>query len=182
MLPSYPICLEWLDYDPTESGAVNYLAIGSLNPWIEIWDLDLVDSLEPEFILGSMEKIKKKKDPTKKQKILGHRSAVLDLSWNRLNTTVLASGSADKSIILWDLKKLKKATRIKNHTGKVQSVQWHPIEAFSLLSGSADKTVALYDCRNPNTNKKTWSLEQEIEQVLWNNHDPNYFLVRHDYF
>ena len=38
---------------------MNYLAIGTLNPWIEIWDLDIVDTLEPEFILAP-EKIKKK--------------------------------------------------------------------------------------------------------------------------
>lgn len=56
MLGSYPVCLEWLDYDPTEAGSVNYLAVGTLNPWIEIWDLDIVDSLEPEFILGSQKK------------------------------------------------------------------------------------------------------------------------------
>ena len=154
------------------------MAIGTLNPWIEIWDLDLVDSLEPDFILGSQKKIKKKNTTAtgKKHKINGHTKAVLDLSWNSLNKTVLASGSADKSIVLWDLQHLKQATRIKNHTDKVQSVKFHPIEAFSLLSGSSDKTVALYDCRNPKANKKVWTLANEIEQVLWNQQDPNCFL------
>jgi periodic tryptophan protein 1 len=55
-----PICIEWLDFDPSSSDQatssinhpVNYIAIGTLNPWIDIWDLDLMDCLEPEFTLG----------------------------------------------------------------------------------------------------------------------------------
>lgn len=160
ILPSYPICVEWLDFDPTlqeTNEIVNYLAIGTLNPWIEIWDLDMVESLEPEFILGSQKKKKKKANPEKKIKIQGHKDAVLDLSWNFINRNLLASGSADKSIILWDLDSLKMATRIKQQTEKIQSLKFHPVEAFSLLSGCVDGTVALYDCRNPKSNFKTWT-------------------------
>ncbi len=113
------------------------MAIGTLNPWIEIWDLDIVESLEPEFILGSQKKIKKSKKETlgkKSNKSSGHRDAVLDLSWNTLNKSVLASGSADKSIVLWDLQHLKQATKIKNHTEKVQSIKFHPCDVINLLS------------------------------------------------
>jgi periodic tryptophan protein 1 len=147
-----------------------------------------MDSLEPEFILGSNVQMKKKKKklsagsdekPTKKKhKIVGHTKPVLDLSHNKLNRGVMASGSADKSIVLWDLEKLQQATKIKNHTAKVQSIKFHPIESFSLLSGSADQTVVLYDCRNPKVNNKKWSFSGEIEQVLWNHQEPNQFIVR----
>ena len=143
-----------------------------------------MDSLEPDFVLGptKVKKLKKKKDLTKKkQKIIGHTKPVLDLAHNRLNRTVLASGSADKSIILWDLEELKQAVKIKNHTDKVQTLKFHPLESFSLLAGSCDQTVVLYDCRNPKSNKKTWSFEHEIEQVLWNHHEPNHFIVTSSY-
>jgi WD40 repeat protein len=183
LLSSIPICLEWLDFDPTQQQtAVNYMAIGTMNPWIEIWDLDIMDSLEPEFILGSTtvkKKLPKTKSNAKKKpkKILGHTKPVLDLCHNRLNRTVLASGSADKSIVLWDLEELKQAVKIKNHTDKVQSLKFHPLESFSLLAGSCDKTCVLYDCRNPKTNKKSWTFNAEIEQVLWNHSNPNYFIA-----
>ncbi|RNA42718.1 periodic tryptophan 1 -like protein [Brachionus plicatilis] len=184
LLSSVPVCVEWLDFDPTNAdSAVNYLAIGTMNPWIEIWDLDLMDSLEPEFTLGSTKKIKKKKLKTelgKKPKIAGHTDAVLDLSYNNLNRNILASASADKTIVLWNLEQMKQATKIKNHKDRVQAIEFHPIEAFSLLSGSCDSTVALYDCRNPKTNKKIWKLENDIERVIWNSLDPNYFLSSDD--
>ena len=79
LLPAFPMALEWIGYAPEgESGKQgNLVAVGSMNPVIDVWDIDLVDSLEPDFSLGR--KAKKKK----KIKGYGHKDAVLSLAWNK---------------------------------------------------------------------------------------------------
>lgn len=110
--------------------------------------------------------------------MVGHTNAVLSLAFNPLTRTSLASGSVDKSIVLWDLESLKQNKKIKKqHTDKVQSLKYHPSESHSLLSGSADQTVKLFDCRDPLANNKVWHFDNEIEKVLWNVHNTNEFLV-----
>lgn len=52
------------------------MAIGTMSPVIEIWDVDLVGSIEPDFKLG------RKKSKKKKIAGIGHTDAVISLSWN----------------------------------------------------------------------------------------------------
>merc|ERR1712112_120516 len=76
LLPSFPLALEWLSFDPESDTRGNMVAVGTMQPVIEVWDLDLVDCLEPAFKLGRKGK-KKKGIPG-----VGHKDAVLSLSWN----------------------------------------------------------------------------------------------------
>ncbi|BGP13993.1 hypothetical protein JCM10213_005579 [Rhodosporidiobolus nylandii] len=135
LLPAMPLCLEWLDFCPGRGvdaeAKGNFVAVGTLDPEIEIWSLDVVDGLYPDAILGPPpkdpnapepeaapssitdstpvgdgEKKKKKKKP-KKPKVIAnaeyHVDSILSLSWNRQHRNFLASSSADKTIKLWDL-------------------------------------------------------------------------------
>lgn len=48
-----------------------------------------------------------------------HSDAVLSLSWNSLTEHILASGSADTTVILWDIEEAKPASVFSYGLGKV---------------------------------------------------------------
>lgn len=110
LLPAFPLCVAWGCCNPL-GGHVggNFAAVGSFEPGIEIWDLDIIDAVEPVATLGGAdyelakiqveEKTKKKKKKSKNKvpnvpvKPGSHEDAVLGIDWNQEFTNVLASGS-----------------------------------------------------------------------------------------
>ena len=54
------------------------------------------------------------------------------------NSHLLASGSVDETVLLWDLREGKPARTLKGHEEKVQALQWHPFETQVLLTGCCD--------------------------------------------
>lgn len=61
----------------------NFVAVGTMSPHIDIWDVDVVDCIEPAFQLGHKKKRKSSRKKEKKGGMAGHTDSVLDLSWNR---------------------------------------------------------------------------------------------------
>lgn len=184
MLPAFPLCLSWLDCNPDGEGKGNYVAVGSMQPEIEIWDLDVVDSVEPVSVLGGAlaaketpKKKKKKKAAAVRFKEGSHTDAVLGLSWNSEFRNVLASGSADKSVKIWDIVKGTCEHTMTIHTDKVQAVAWNVKEPTVLLSGSFDRTVGLTDMRAPQAPAIRWSVSADVESLAWDPHASHTFLV-----
>ena len=91
MLSAFPICIEWLGVDPStfsnaEADRGNLAIVGSFMPHIEIWDLDIMDAIEPRLVLAGVEDdttVSKKKKKSKSQQILGHSGAVVALALNK---------------------------------------------------------------------------------------------------
>lgn len=195
MLPAIPLCVEWLDLPVGKDANIvdsesrgNYVAVGTFDPDIEVWDLDTIDSMYPNAILGqggedgkfdpAQElKKKKKRKNSKKANDDYHVDAVLSLAANRQHRNLLASSSADKTVKLWDLNTTKCAKSYTHHTDKVCSIAWSPRESTVLLSGSYDRTIIAADMRAPNAEAPRWGVESDVETVMWDPHDPTYFYV-----
>ena len=188
MLPAIPLCVEWLDIpvgkpSVEKDSIASFVAIGTFDPDIEIWDLDTVDCMYPNAILGQggntdeNGKPKKKKKKAKKANDEYHVDAVLALAANRKHRNLLASASADKTVKLWDLHTAKCAKSYSYHTDKVCSLAWHAVESTVLLSGSYDRTVAIADMRAPTEQPQRVGVESDVENVKWDPHDPNCFFV-----
>jgi periodic tryptophan protein 1 len=91
--------------DPSSSGS--FAAVSTFEAEIEIWDLDVLDALQPVATLGGHTgdagnrepEIRSRKRRNKEGWLPGsHTDSVLSLAWNAAYRNVLASGSADKSI------------------------------------------------------------------------------------
>lgn len=182
LLPALPLSLAWMSMRPagtdsSSSSKSNIVAVGTMDPGIELWDLDIADQVEPAATLGgygpltaaadeaaqlaqqaedgSSSKAAKKKAKAKAKKAAAralaerplkpgsHSDAVLGLSWNAEYRNVLASGSADSTVKVWDVSTCSCAHTLSHHSDKVQAVAWNPAESPVLLTGSFDRTACL---------------------------------------
>lgn len=76
----------------------------------------------------------------------GHDDAVNALAFNAASDWVLATGSSDKTIGIWDLRSLKERLHtLEGHTDQVTSLEWHPSEHAILGSGGYDRRVIFWD-------------------------------------
>ncbi|KAG2341813.1 WD40 repeat-like protein [Suillus weaverae] len=110
----------------------NYIAFGTLDPEIEIWSLDVMESMHPDMILGRPDKTAVHV-PVPAGTDTYHIDAVLGLSWNRSHRHMLASASAHCTVKLWDLSRpIADGEGVMGsfgvHKDKVQAVQWNEKE------------------------------------------------------
>lgn len=210
-LPSFPLCLALgsvvSSYQSNNvATAGNFVAVGSFEPGIEIWNLDVMNALEPTMVLGGIDtsgaeedwmrmqsaslgkkKTKKNKSSSSGLREGSHTDAVMGLSWNTVHQQVLASGSADGTVKLWDVTQteggyVRPSATLTHHTDKVQSLAWHPSEGTLLATGGYDRKVCLVDARsatavsstNASQSVKKAKLLADCEAIAWDPHNPQY--------
>lgn len=188
-LPAFPLCLAWMDCAPTPVDATtgpvdgSFVAVGTFKPGIEIWNLDVLDVLEPSATLGgeasdelrdvAMPQIaKRRKNKQVALKPGSHTDAVMALDWNSSHRNMLASGSADSTVKVWDITTQACLYTMNHHSSKVQSVRWNPAETTVLASAAFDRTIVVLDGRQPDAFSK-FTLSADVESLTWAPHSPS---------
>lgn len=78
--------------------------------------------------------------------LIGHSDVVLDLAFSN-NGKMLASSSADGTIVIWDVNTRQEITILAGHQSGVESIVFTKNDLY-LVSGSDDTTIIFWDMKN----------------------------------
>ena len=165
LLPAFPLALAWLDVDPSgrqERG--NFVAVGSFEPGIEIWNMDVLDVVEPVAVLGGAD----------------YKAAAAQLMAEENDDDDDDDASEEKS----KKKKTKKKKSKKNkessaavphipvrpgsHEDAVLGLSWNKDYRNVLASASADKTVKVWDVAAGTASHTLRYHTGKVQAVAWN--------------
>lgn len=102
----------------------------------------------------------------------GHSGPVISLNLNKFQKQILASGSADGTVKLWDLSNGKVAKTHQCNGNKPENIMWHPTEASVLFVATDDNTIQAADIRAPKEIGK-YTFEASIEGMFFDTKDNN---------
>lgn len=209
LLPAMPLCMEWGDCRPSTSaqrGGVNalgdtgsFVAVGTLDKTIEIWDLDVVEGMFPEAILGDLTEEEMAEELAKAAAETAQRQSINgDLAMDGDDALAAVGTSSKKQ---QKKKKKKKSqltanpssssdpassssspvvTLLSAHTDSVLSLAWNRAHRSLLASSSADSTIKLWDLSSPTCHKaiRSFSLHdgQKVQSIAWNPAEPTILL------
>lgn len=187
-LPSFPLSLCWMDCDPRTSSAAaatptassstpatsftasadaargSFLAVGTFQTGIEIWNLDVLDVLEPVAVLGGRDD----PDPAAIRAAVEAEQRASKGKGKKGKKGAISAAMQAK--LLGDL-------RPGSHADAVMSLAWHPAARTRLASGSADHTVKLWDvCTQQCVSTLSSLHSNKVQSLQWNYSEPNVLL------
>ncbi len=100
----------------------------------------------------------------------GHSKEVYTVSWSP-DGKLIASGSGDETVQVWDVARGKNVLSYCGHChkigkGLIQAVMWSPDGKY-IVSGSWDKTVRIWDASTGHTISTYRSYYEVVEAVAW---------------
>ena len=98
-------------------------------------------------------------------RMTGHQQLVNHVAFSP-DARLIASGSFDKSVRLWDAQSGKFIRAFRNHVGAVYQVCWSA-DSRLVLSASRDSTVKVYDVRAGKLREDLPGHEDEVYAVDW---------------
>ena len=106
----------------------------------------LIGTVSDDLTLQILDTRKSSTTTSATQAINGHSDAINALSFNPASEYVLATGSVDTTIGIWDLRNLKSKLHVlTGHQQAVTSLAWHPFEEAILGSTSCDRRIIFWD-------------------------------------
>lgn len=204
LMPAMALCLEWGDVRPSTSAQKaqgdkgNFVAVGTMDHQIEIWDLDLVDGLIPEVILGDDSDLPPIQEQEESKPAVEQADGDMEVD----GSAAIANGMADVDLSsTGDKKKKKKKKKSKTvkpalsasqpaastsspyvHTDSVLALAWNRTHRNLLASSSADGTIKLWDVSSPTAQRalRSFSLHtksDKIQALQWNPKEPTVLIA-----
>lgn len=108
-------------------------------------------------------------------RVAGHEGDVLDLDWNPFNDNMIASGSEDMKVMVWEIPDgglttnlTKPLVTLENHQRKVGIIKWHPTAEYILLSASHDNRICIWNLNSGSCEIEIDCHPDTIYCVDWN--------------
>ncbi|XP_026518681.1 coronin-1A-like, partial [Terrapene carolina triunguis] len=110
--------------------------------------------------------------------VCGHTAPVLDIEWCPHNDNIIASGSEDCTVMVWEVPDgglvrplTEPLVTLEGHSKRVGIVAWHPTAQNVLLSAGCDNAVLLWDVGSGQALVELRDLHPDtIHSVAWS-HD-----------
>jgi periodic tryptophan protein 1 len=169
LLPAFPLCVSWMDC-PTDGreGRANRVAVGTMYPGIEIWDLDVIDAVEPVATLGGYED-----DDIRG----GGGSEDEDEEDAPRKGGKKASKKAGKKKASKGVERKKKpALKTDGHSDAVLGMSWNAQYRNVLASASADHTVRVWDISTQKSQHVLTHHTGKVQVAEWNPAEPTVLL------